>query len=345
MVIKQPDVKKVLEDPTQAAELANLVYITEKKLTIQRHRHGRGFYYTENGKKIKSKSDIKRFKSLVIPPAWNEVYITPLKNGHLQVVGRDEKNRKQYRYHPHWSQIRNKTKFFKMAEFGKTLPKMDKQKCLAVVLHLMEETHIRIGNSYYAKENKSYGLSTMRTKHLDVFENKLLFEFIGKKGKEHRIPIRDKRIQKLVLQCEEIPGWELFQYYDENGEHHSIDSGMVNNYIHDITGDIFSAKDFRTWAASKIAFETLHNLGIEEEEKQNKKNILTAFDAAAEGLGNTRAVCKQYYVHPILIDKYEDSSIASYFKKLDSIKNTPKFLSTTETVLLDLLNEYEVTLN
>ena len=153
------------------------------------------------------------------------------------------------------------------------------------------------------------------------------------------------RIQKLVLQCEEIPGWELFQYYDENGEHHSIDSGMVNNYIHDITGDIFSAKDFRTWAASKIAFETLHNLGIEEEEKQNKKNILTAFDAAAEGLGNTRAVCKQYYVHPILIDKYEDSSIASYFKKLDSIKNTPKFLSTTETVLLDLLNEYEVTLN
>jgi len=358
MVIKKPDVKKVLEDPTQAAELANLVYITEKKLTIQRHRHGRGFYYTKDGKKIKSKSDIKRFKSLVIPPAWNDVYITPLKNGHLQVVGRDEKNRKQYRYHPHWSQIRNKTKFFKMAEFGKTLPKirtqiekdlkrpkMDKQKCLAVVLHLMEETHIRIGNSYYAKENKSYGLSTMRTKHLDVFENKLLFEFIGKKGKEHRIPIRDKRIQKLVLQCEEIPGWELFQYYDENGEHHSIDSGMVNNYIHDITGDIFSAKDFRTWAASKIAFETLHNLGIEEQEKQNKKNILTAFDAAAEGLGNTRAVCRQYYVHPILIDKYEDSSIASYFKKLDSIKNTPKFLSTTETVLLDLLNEYEVTLN
>tara|TARA_R110002020_G_scaffold154579_2_gene334565 strand:+ start:217 stop:1293 length:1077 start_codon:yes stop_codon:yes gene_type:complete len=358
MVIKQPDVKKVLEDPTQAAELANLVYVTEKKLTIQRHRHGRGFYYTKNGKKIKSKSDIKRFKSLVIPPAWTDVYITPLKNGHLQVVGRDEKNRKQYRYHPHWSQIRNKTKFFKMAEFGKTLPKvrkqiekdlkrpkMDKQKCLAVVLHLMEETHIRIGNSYYAKENKSYGLSTMRTKHLDVLENKLLFEFEGKKGKKHRISIKDERLQNLVLQCEEIPGWELFQYYDENGEHHSIDSGMVNDYLHDITGDIFSAKDFRTWAASKIAFETLHNLGIEEDEKQNKKNILTAFDAAAEGLGNTRAVCRQYYVHPILIDKYEDSSIASYFKKLDTIRNTPKFLSTTETVLLDLLNEYEVTLN
>ncbi|RFN58841.1 DNA topoisomerase IB [Marixanthomonas ophiurae] len=358
MVIKQPDVIKVLEDPTQAAELANLVYITEKKLTIQRHRHGRGFYYTKNGKKIKSKSAIKRFKSLVIPPAWTDVYITPLKNGHLQVVGRDEKKRKQYRYHPHWSQIRNKTKFFKMAEFGKTLPKirkqieedlkrpkMDKRKCLAVVLHLMEETHIRIGNSYYAKKNKSYGLSTMRTKHLEVLENELLFEFVGKKGKEHRIPIKDKRLQKLVLQCEEIPGWELFQYYDEDGDHHSIDSGMVNNYIQEITGDIFSAKDFRTWAASKIVFETLHHLGIEENEKQNKKNILTAYDAAAEGLGNTRTVCREYYVHPVLIEKYEDGSIRSYFEKVDTIKNNKDLLSTSETVLLDLLNEYEVTIN
>ena len=245
-----------------------------------------------------------------------------------------------------------------MTAFGKILPKirkqieedlkrpkMDKRKCLAVVLHLMEETHIRIGNSYYAKKNKSYGLSTMRTKHLEVLENELLFEFVGKKGKEHRIPIKDKRLQKLVLQCEEIPGWELFQYYDEDGDHHSIDSGMVNNYIQEITGDIFSAKDFRTWAASKIVFETLHHLGIEENEKQNKKNILTAYDAAAEGLGNTRTVCREYYVHPVLIEKYEDGSIRSYFKKVDTIKNNKDLLSTSETVLLDLLNEYEVTIN
>lgn len=358
MVIKQPDVKKVLEDPTHAAKLADLVYITENKLTIQRHRHGRGFYYTEHGKKIKSKSAIKRFKSLVIPPAWNEVFITPLENGHLQVVGRDEKNRKQYRYHPHWSQIRNKTKFFKMRAFGKSLPKirkqvendlklpiMTKRKCLAVVLHLMEETHIRIGNSYYANTNKTYGLSTMRTKHLEVLENKLLFQFTGKKGKKHKIVIKDKKMQDLVLQCEEIPGWELFQYYDEDGNHHSIDSGMVNDYIRDISGDIFSAKDFRTWAATKIFFETLYNIGVEENKSQNKKNILEAYDAAAEGLGNTRAVCRKYYVHPVLVEKYEDGSIQSYFDKLDTIKNKPKLLSTTETVLLDLLNEYEVRLN
>ncbi|PVW17339.1 DNA topoisomerase IB [Marixanthomonas spongiae] len=357
MAKKIPDLKKILKKPEKAAALADLVYVTEKKLTIQRHRHGRGFYYTEAGKKIKSKSAIKRFKSLVIPPAWTDVFITPLKNGHLQVVGRDEKNRKQYRYHPHWSKIRNRTKFFKMAAFGKILPKirkqieedlkrpkMDQRKCLAVVLHLMEETHIRIGNSYYAKNNKSYGLSTLRTKHVAVMDNKLLFEFTGKKGKKHRIPLKDKRLQKLVLQCEEIPGWELFQYYDEDGDHHSIDSGMVNEYIKDISGDIFSAKDFRTWAASKIVFETLYQLGIEENKKQNKKNILTAIDAAAEGLGNTRSVCRNYYVHPVIVEKYEDSSIQTYFEELDTMKNTTKFLSTTETVLLKLLHEFEVTI-
>ena len=273
------------------------------------------------------------------------------------MVGRDEKNRKQYRYHPHWSQIRNKTKFFKMRAFGKALPKirkqiekdlklpkMTKRKCLAIVLHLMEETHIRIGNSYYAETNKTYGLSTMRTKHLKVMENELLFHFTGKKGKKHSIPVKDKKLQELVLQCEEIPGWELFQYYDEDGNHHSIDSGMVNDYIHEISGDIFSAKDFRTWAGSKIFFETLHNIGIEKDKKQNKKNILTAFDAAAKGLGNTRTVCREYYVHPVLVEKYEDSSILPYFEKLNTHKKTPKLLSTTETVLLDLLNEYEVTL-
>ncbi|MCT8341228.1 DNA topoisomerase IB [Flavobacteriaceae bacterium TK19130] len=356
MVISPADIKKLIEDPKEAAELADLVYITENKLTIQRHRHGRGFYYTENGEKIQSKKAIKRFKGLVIPPAWEDVRITPLENGHLQVVGRDDKERKQYRYHPHWSKLRNQTKFLKMAAFGNALPKMRKQigkdlklprmgkrKCLALVLRLMEETHIRIGNDYYAKRNKSYGLSTLRSRHVEVHENKILFEFTGKKGKKHRIPVKDAKLQELIMQCEDIPGWELFQYYDEDGTHHSIDSGMVNDYIHELSGDLFSAKDFRTWAASKIYFETLYDLGIADTKKDCKKNILKAYDAAAEGLGNTRAVCKSYYVHPVLTDHYEDKTILPYFEELDNMKDG-KFFSASEKVLLDILENFEIEL-
>ena len=358
MIIKAPQIKKILKNPIKAAELANLIYVTENKLTIKRHRHGRGYYYTQNGDKIVDKKSLKRFKSLVIPPAWNDVYITHLKNGHLQVVGRDDKNRKQYRYHPHWSQIRNKTKFFKMAAFGNVLPllrkqidtdlrlkKMTKRKCLALVIRLMEETHIRVGNEYYANKNKTYGLSTMRTKHVDVLKDDIKFEFVGKKGKKHAITLEDNKLSKLVLQCEEIPGWELFQYYDENGKHHNIDSGMVNDYIHEISGDLFSAKDFRTWAASKIFFETLYDLGIAETKKETDKNILKAYDAAAEGLGNTRTVCKQYYVHPILVESYKNGSIQKYFEDLDDHKIENKELSDSEEVLLKILKSYSIDLN
>ncbi|RDK87403.1 DNA topoisomerase IB [Marinirhabdus gelatinilytica] len=357
MVIKSPQVTKILKDPVEAAKLANLIYVTDNKLTIKRHKHGRGFYYTKNGEKIVDKKSIERFKSLVIPPAWTKVRITHLNNGHLQVVGRDEKNRKQYRYHPSWSEIKNKTKFFKMTAFGNVLPKiraqiekdlslkkMTKRKCLALVLKLMEETHIRIGNEYYAKKNKSYGLSTMRTKHLDSSGKSIKFEFVGKKGKKHEVSVNNKRLKKLVLQCEEIPGWELFQYYDEDGKHHSIDSGMVNDYIHELSGDLFSAKDFRTWAASKLFFEYLYEAGMPKTKKDIKKNILEAYDKAAEGLGNTRSVCRSYYVHPILPEKYEDGTIEFYLKKLnhDTIIDTKPHFSPTETVLLQMIKQYEV---
>ncbi|MDX1461800.1 MAG: DNA topoisomerase IB [Marinirhabdus sp.] len=359
MVIKAPQVKHILKNPTKAAELANLIYITENKLTIKRHKHGRGFYYTRNGEKIVDRESIKRFKSLVIPPAWKDVRITHLKNGHLQVVGRDEKNRKQYRYHPSWSEIKNKTKFFKMIAFGNALPKiratvekdlklktMTKRKCLALVIQLMEETHIRIGNEYYAQKNKSYGLSTMRTKHLDILEHEIQFSFVGKKGKKHEVVVKDKKLRNLVMQCKEIPGWELFQYYDENGNHHSIDSGMVNDYIHEVSGDLFSAKDFRTWAASKLFFEYLYEVGLPKTKKEMKSNILKGYDTAAAGLGNTRSVCRSYYVHPILPEKYEDGSIEFYLKKLNheqDIEEKPYF-SPTESVLLQMLSQYQIIL-
>ncbi|WP_432410416.1 DNA topoisomerase IB [Rasiella sp. SM2506] len=359
MIIKSPQVTKILKNPVEAAKLANLIYVTDNKLTIQRHKHGRGFYYTKDGEKIVDKKSLKRFKSLVIPPAWEHVKITHLHNGHLQVVGRDEKKRKQYRYHPSWSEIKNKTKFFKMIAFGNALPKMraqiekdlslktmTKRKCLALVLKLLEETHIRIGNEYYAKKNKTYGLSTMRTKHLDISDHELRFEFVGKKGKKHQVTVENKILRELVMQCEEIPGWELFQYYDENGAHHTIDSGMVNDYIHELSGDLFSAKDFRTWAASKLFFEYIYQTGLPKTEKDLKSTILSAYDKAAEGLGNTRSVCRDYYVHPILPEKYEDGSIEFYLKKLDhedDITSLPHF-SPTETVLLQMLSQYEVVL-
>ena len=356
MTLDAEAVKTIKDNPQDAASLANLIYLSEPELSIIRKRRGRGFSYLRNGERISDNKHIERIKGLVIPPAWEKVRIAHLENGHLQVIGRDEKNRKQYLYHPTWSNLRNQTKFYKMTEFGKVLPKlrktvetdldlptMSQRKVLALVIRLMEETHIRIGNAYYAKNNKTYGLSTLRTRHVKTSKNNLKFEFVGKKGKEHSITVKNKKLVKLVNQCEDIPGWELFKFLDEDGQKQTIDSGMINDYIHEISGDQFSAKDFRTWAASKIFFETLYEEGYTEDEKINKKNIITAFDAAATGLGNTRAVCRSYYVHPNIVENYENGTIAPFFKKVkeNSSKNYGT-LSGTEKVMLEMIAGYEI---
>lgn len=356
MTLSQDDINTLIKDPQKAVRLANLKYVHENHLSIRRKKVGRGYAYYKKDEKISNPETLDRIKNLVIPPGWNDVRISRLKTGHIQVVGRDEKERKQYIYHPVWSKIRNQTKFFKMAAFGKVLPKIRKQvdkdidlegmpqkKVLALVIRLMEETHIRIGNHYYAKQNKTYGLSTFRTKHVKTFKNGLKFEFIGKKGKEHSITVENRKLVDLINQCEEIPGWELFKFYNENGQKQSIDSGMINDYIHEISGDIFSAKDFRTWSATKIFFETLRELGYTDEEKENKKNILEAFDAAADGLGNTRAVCRSYYVHPKVVETYENGEITPYFKKVKDDKSSDYTeLSETEKVILQLIKDYKI---
>ena len=356
MTLSPDDVETVMSDPQEAAKLANLRYVSENHLTILRKKVGRGFAYYKKEEKIKDSKTLERIKSLVIPPAWKNVRISQLPNGHLQVVGRDEKERKQYMYHPTWSEIKNQTKFFKMSSFSKMLPKirkqvdadlnlegMPKRKVLALVIRLMEETHIRVGNHYYAKNNKTYGLSTFRTKHVKTLKDGLKFEFIGKKGKEHSITVEDNKLVELINQCEEIPGWELFKFYNENGEKQSIDSGMINEYIHEISGDIYSAKDFRTWSATKIFFETLFELGYTEEEKVNKKNILAGFDAAAQGLGNTRTVCRSYYVHPKVIETYETGEIIPYFKKVkEEIKPKYTELSQPEKAIQSLIRDYKI---
>ncbi|GAA4106872.1 DNA topoisomerase IB [Aquimarina addita] len=345
--------EKILRNPEEGIVNFNLVYIQDHQLAIKRLKQKDGFSYLIKNKRLSKKKELERIKKLVIPPAWSKVRICKINNGHLQAVGRDLKNRKQYRYHPLWNKLRNQTKFYKMVAFGKQLPKIrakvdsdleldgwPKNKVLALIIRLMEETHIRIGNEQYAKRNKTYGLSTLRTRHVKLYKDKIKFEFIGKKGKQHSITLRNKRLIRLVNRCEEIPGWELFQYYDQDGVKHSVDSSLVNEYLHSVSGELFSAKDFRTWAASTIAFEKLMDLGITENSKQKHKNILSAFDAAASGLGNTRNVCRKYYVHPAIIASYEDGSIQKNFNMTDMHETSSEYFTELENAMLHLLNGY-----
>ena len=358
MSLSAKEVKALISQPSKAAELANLLYVSEEELCIERKKKGDSFLYFNKGRQITNSKRIERFKKLVIPPAWEDVKICPLNNGHLQAVGKDTKQRKQYLYHPHWGEIRNQTKFFKMAAFGKVLPKirervdkdldlpkMPQEKVLALIIRLMEETHIRIGNDCYAKENKSYGLSTLRKRHVQVSKGKMKFNFVGKKGKEHSVTLQDKKLMHLVNKCEEIPGWEVFKYYDENGQKHSIDSGMVNEYIQNVCGEIYSAKDFRTWSATKIFFENLREIGHSEVKKEQKSNILKSYDAAAEALGNTRSVCRSYYVHPMIPELYETGEIVPYFKKVERKRTSKPYFSQTEEILEEMISDYELNLD
>ncbi|MFD2826196.1 DNA topoisomerase IB [Leeuwenhoekiella polynyae] len=358
MTITEAKLKTILNSPEEAAHVANLIYVTDEHLTICRKKHGKGFTYCQNDKTIKSKALLKRIKKLVIPPAWEDVLIAEPENGHLQAVGRDDKDRKVYLYHETWNKLRNETKFLKQASFANILPalrkqvdqdldaeEMTKRKVLALVIRLLEETHIRVGNDFYAKRNKTYGLSTLRTRHIKTTESDIRFQFVGKKGKEHNIAVTDPQLIELINECEEIPGWDLFQFYDSDGTKDHIDSGMVNDYIHELSGDLFSAKDFRTWAASKIFFETLRDIGYEKEENQNAKNILTAYDTTAKELGNTRSVCRDYYVHPVMPEAYQDGSIVKYFNMVDAIQlKRDAYLSQTEEVIKEMLGNYQISI-
>ena len=355
MVLNGKQAKELLTNPDKTAKLARLNHVSETDLCIERRRRGRGFQYLMDGQTIRDKEIISRIEKLVIPPAWKDVKICPTNNGHLQAVGRDDKQRKQYIYHPHWNHIRNQTKFFKMASFGKLLPKirqqteadlrlrgMPRRKVVALVIRLMEETHIRIGNESYARQNKSYGLSTLRSRHLKFSDGALKFQFVGKRGKEHTVSLRDKKLIRLVNQCEEIPGWEIFKYYEPDGTKNSVDSGMVNEYIQELCGEWYSAKDFRTWSGTTIFFEHLRGRGYVEDPKENEKAIIEAYDATASELGNTRAVCRKYYVHPMVVEQYHSGQIVDYFKKVERKRTNNPYISHTEEVLLEMLKDYEL---
>ncbi len=351
--LKTSLLEAILKTPEIAVEQLNLVYVDRNQLAIERAKKESDFQYLLKGQPISEKQLLERIEKLVIPPAWQEVKIAHLENAHLQAVGKDAKKRRQYRYHPLWSKVRNQTKFYKMAAFGGRLPAIRKQvekdleqdgwpktKVLALIIRLMEETHIRIGNEQYAKRNKTYGLSTLRTRHVKTFEDKVRFEFVGKKGKKHRVTLKNKKLIRLVNRCEEIPGWELFQFYDREGNKHSVDSGMVNAYLHQISGDLFTAKDFRTWAATVLFFDSLRQMPLTTTEKDCSKNILKAYDITAKELGNTRNVCRKYYVHPLLPMYYESGDLTAHINRIEHADEPLGFLSPTEEVLLDLIHDY-----
>ena len=353
--IPEKQLEKILTDPAATARAVKLVYVSNSQEGFTRVRNGKGFKYLYKSKPLKNKADLDRIKSLVIPPAWEDVWICALENGHLQATGKDVRGRKQYRYHPLWNQLRNQTKFYRMLQFGKSLPAIRKQveqdltkpglpceKVLAAVVALMERTSIRIGSDIYEKMYGSFGLTTLKNKHVAVNGSTVKFSFKGKKGIEHEISIRSRKLARIISQCREIPGKELFQYFDENGVKQTIDSGMVNDYIRNTIESDFTAKDFRTWAGTVQALLAFTDLGIPENKTATKKLVVEALDKVSKHLGNTRTVCKKYYVHPQIIELYENNKLDKYLKKLDKIEADPDKISglaKEEKVLMKILEE------
>ena len=350
--LPEKKLKAIIHDAAKAAKAVSLVYISDSEEGIRRVNKGKSFSYLLKEKPVADEDTLQRIKSLVIPPAWENVWISPLDNGHLQATGNDALQRKQYRYHPLWNALRNHTKFYRLHEFGKVLPSIRLQlekdlslpglpvaKVLAAAVSLMERTHIRIGNNLYEKLYGSFGMTTLKDQHVKVEGAKIRFTFKGKKGVHHDINIKSNKLAKIVKQCRDIPGKELFQYYDEEGNRRSIDSGMLNTYIREISGGEFTAKDFRTWAGTVQAILAFKELGFFDTQTETKKKIVKALDVVAKHLGNTRTVCKKYYVHPLIVSLYESHELKKYTADLDKIEEDDNKTGLTgeEKVLMKIL--------
>lgn len=332
--LKPSKIVKIMKDPVASAKAVHLIYTTDAETAgITRKKSGKKYSYYKDGEKIRDKEEITRINKLVIPPAWENVWICALDNGHLQATGFDVKKRKQYRYHPLWSALRNHTKFYRMLQFGYALPDIrlqvekdlalrnfEKRKILALIVSLMQRTNIRIGNNAYEKLYGSFGLTTLKEKHVQVKGQKITFHFKGKKGVIHDIDLKSRRLSRLVQKCKDIPGRELFQYIDDEGNRHTVDSGMVNDYIKEISGEDFTAKDFRTWSGTVNALIAFKEIGYAETHTEYKKKVKEALEIVASHLGNTSTVCRKYYVHPLVINLYENNTIKKYLDELEQIE-------------------------
>jgi DNA topoisomerase I len=305
--------------PEQAAAEAGLRYTSDSMPGIRRRRSGRGFSYSDaSGELVRDRKQLARIKALVIPPAWHDVWICASPNGHLQATGRDARGRKQYRYHPKWREIRDSTKYERLIAFGEALPNLRQQvdadlskrtlsreRILATVVRLLDETLIRVGNEEYARQNNSFGLTTLRSDHAGVSSTGVRFRFRGKSGKEQEVAINDRRVARVVGRCQELPGEELFQYVDEDEEVRTIDSADVNHYLRGVTGEDFTAKDFRTWGGSVLALDALLAIGEADTQTAIRHNLVVAVNEVAERLRNTPAICRSSYIHPAIIEAYQ----------------------------------------
>lgn len=355
ILIKLPNrkIKDILGNPEKSAQAINLIYVSNNEKGIRRIRKGKRFaYLLDESKSVKDRTTLSRIKRLVIPPAWEKVWICHLENGHLQATGVDAKKRKQYKYHVLWNSLRNHTKYYRMVQFGKVLPAIRLQvekdlalpglpveKVSALAVSLMEHTNIRVGNDVYEKLYGSFGLTTLKDNHVSFKGNELKFSFKGKKGVHHVIGIRNKKLLKIVKACRDIPGKELFQYYAPDGEVKSIDSGMVNEYIKRISGGDYTAKDFRTWAGTVHAFLAFKQIGGFKTVAEAKKKITEALRIVSMRLGNTPNVCKKYYVHPSILSLYENKSLEKYLSGLDriSVNDNKSDLTSEEKTVMKIL--------
>lgn len=307
----------------ETAEAAGLVYVGDEQPGIRRRRTGKGFSYVgPDGRTIKDERTLKRVRSLAVPPAYSDVWICPDPNGHIQATGRDDKGRKQYRYHPRWREFRDSNKYEHMLEFATALPALreriaedmakrglPREKVLATVVHLLETTLIRVGNADYAKQNKSYGLTTLRDRHVKIEGGELRFQFKGKSGKTWNLRLQDRRIARVVKACQDIPGQHLFQYFDEGGQRQPVTSADVNAYLREATGRDVTAKDFRTWAGTVLAAMALREFEQLDPDARTKKNVKAAIERVAARLGNTPTICRKCYVHPEVVNAYLDGSV------------------------------------
>lgn len=330
----------------------HLSYISDQKPGFFRQKNGKSFwYYDLDGKKITDEKILTRINNLAIPPAWEQVWISPKAKGYLQATGLDAKKRKQYLYHPDWIALSQQNKFAKMVDFGLSLPKirskiryhlqkdeLSKEKILATVVWLLEHTFIRIGNEEYSKENNSFGLTTLRNKHVSVKGNNISFSFKGKSGVFHEMEVSNPTIAKTIKKCIELPGYELFQFVDDEGNRHVVDSSDVNLFLKDTTQNDFTAKDFRTWGGTSMSAEDFYKIGHATDEKILKKNIKQTVKKVAEHLGNTVSVCQNYYIHPTVIKTYQENVLVPHFLK-HPVSKTPG-LSKEEYALIKLLEKY-----
>ena len=341
--------------PQQAADAAGLRYVTDAQPGFGRQKIGKNFRYVgRNGRVLRDPRVLARIRSLVIPPAWTDVWICPDALGHIQVTARDARGRKQYRYHPRWRTVRDGAKYGRMLAFGQALPiirqrieedlahrGLSRRRVLAAVIKLLETTLIRVGNEEYARDNGSFGLTTFRDHHASITGWTVKFRFRGKSGKVHEIGIQDRRLSGIVKRCQELPGQELFQYVDGQGRRRAVTSSDVNDYLREVTGQAFTAKDFRTWAGTVLAAWALSELGDGRTKKEAKKKILRAVERVAGRLGNTVAISRKSYVHPVVFDAYLDGTLQDTLRhRLDhEVRAGEDHLQREEMAVLALLHQ------